>query len=147
MRDFSSVKNLIYLQYIFFSLSSFPSLFLKVALTEESKWNRSLNVWLTQRVERVESTAADGFCFLFFLFVCRSLPVWVDKSAWCLFYGQKEQARWKKHQAAVLYPFHAWTCGSSPAPGGTSCEHLNRDQKKSGWGQLYPANNCISGNG
>lgn len=69
--------------------------------------------------------------FFFFLFVFCSLPVWVDKSAWCLFsYGQKEQARRKKHQAALLYPFHAWTCGSSSAPGGTLREHFIKDQKK-----------------
>lgn len=41
---------------------------------------------------RGESTAAD--VFFFFLFVFSSLPVWVDKCAWCLFYG--ESILWKK---------------------------------------------------
>lgn len=62
---------------------------------------------------RGESTAADVFFFSFLFF--SSLPVWVDQCAWCLFFmeslylmeKEKRASKEKKHQTALLYPFHA----------------------------------------
>lgn len=72
---------------------------------------------------RDEPATADVFSFLFFL--C-SLPVWVDKCAWCLFYGEsvftqkenKQRGGNKTHHAARLVHLmlHA-------AEGGTSHKH------------------------
>lgn len=45
---------------------------------------------------RGESTAAD--VYFFFLFC--SLPVWVDKCAWCLFYGESLSYEKKKQKQA-----------------------------------------------
>lgn len=43
---------------------------------------------------------------------------------------KKKQGEKKKTSGCSAYPFHAWTCGSSFVPGGTSHEHFNRDQEK-----------------
>lgn len=64
---------------------------------------------------RGKSTAADVFFLFVLCFFVFSLPIWVYKCAWCLFFTEslclmekrKNKQGEKKHQAALLYPFHA----------------------------------------
>lgn len=96
-------------------LISSPSL-LKVALTDESIWNRSLNVWPREQERWIYSCWCLFFCLFFSLFLGLVLfsPIWVDKCAWCLFMEslrlmEKEKSKQggnKKKTIGLLFFIH-----------------------------------------